>query len=122
MMQLGLSLALTTAQYNTVSSDDIPAITNPEPGAVIPPAAPFVPQTATFTFPSGDNVTNTSWRIRKVSNNSIAWSDLHDAVNLFSVTVPGSTLEPSTNYRLSVQFFGAHVTTRKATVNFMTGA
>lgn len=76
-----------------------------EPSAV--PEMPLIGTSAFQTVGVSDTHASTTWRVRRVADNSVVWESVNDTVNKTQITVPSGILQENTQYRFEAIHNGA---------------
>lgn len=71
------------------------------------PASPLIGTSAFQTVGVSDTHASTTWRVRKVSDNSVVWESVNNTVDKTQITVPNGILQTNTQYRFEAIHNGA---------------
>ena len=71
------------------------------------PETPLIGTSAFQTAGASDTHASTTWRVRKVADNSVVWESVNDTVNKTQITVPSGILQEGTQYRFEAIHNGA---------------
>lgn len=89
------------------------------PAAVLPPTvtvtgspadvpeSPLIGTSAFQTVGASDTHASTTWRVRKVADNSVVWESVNNTANKTQITVPNGILQKNTQYRFEAIHNGA---------------